>query len=153
MDDARQLVSDAQFAGVLKTVLDNNRDMAADVGARIVTEALKFVVAGAQFPDVPLAPSRVVDEGWHALILHTRLYVDLCQRFGPFVHHSPGYDPTNYDPKILERTCAVIGEAGYSLDSALWGSPTKPLVAVAAQCQHAPECAIQPMPEPRDPRG
>ncbi|WP_349307929.1 MULTISPECIES: hypothetical protein [unclassified Streptomyces] len=126
--------------------------MADDMADRIVGEAIKFVVAAAQFPAVPLAPSRVVDEGWHALILHTRLYANLCSRFGVFVHHTPGYDPTFYDPEILDRAGAMIGEAGYAVDAELWGSPTDRLVSVAAECQHSPECAILPMPTPPDPR-
>ncbi|MCZ4099830.1 glycine-rich domain-containing protein [Streptomyces sp. H39-C1] len=152
MTDVRDILSADQFAGVTKTVRDNNPGMADDMADRIVGEALKFVVAAARYPDVPLAPSRVVDEGWHALILHTRLYASLCERFGVFVHHTPGYDPTFYDPEILDRTGATIGEAGYAVDIDLWRSPTDGLVSVAAECQHSPECAILPMPEPRDPR-
>lgn len=50
---------------------DNNPDMNDATAQRIVTEALKFVAAAAQFPTVKITPSNVVDEGWHALILHT----------------------------------------------------------------------------------
>lgn len=33
----------------------------------------------------------VLDEYWHAFILHTRDYADFCEvHFGCFVHHSPG---------------------------------------------------------------
>ncbi|WP_370419561.1 hypothetical protein AB8O64_14585 [Streptomyces sp. QH1-20] len=134
-----------------KTVMDSNPGMAEATAERIVDEAVKFVVAGARFPDVALAPSRVVDEGWHALIVHTRLYAELCERNGGFVHHSPGYDPTHYDPEILERTRAMIEEAGFSVDAELWHAPNDELVSVAANCQHAPECAIRPMPKPEPP--
>jgi hypothetical protein len=94
--DPRDLLTADTFAGVAKTVLDNNPGMTAGLAERITAEAIKFVVAGAIHPGVPLAPSRVVDEGWHALILHTRPYARLCTDHGPFVHHSPGYDPTLY---------------------------------------------------------
>jgi hypothetical protein len=34
--------------------------------------------------------SKPVDEVWHACLLHSRLYADLCLRtFGYFVHHEP----------------------------------------------------------------
>lgn len=125
-----------------------------DMAGRIVDEGLKFVAAYARFPGVGLAPSRIVDEGWHALIRHTALYADLCKRFGMFVHHYPGYDPTHYDPPVLDRTRAMIGECGYSADPELWGPPTgKALVSVAARCRHAPECTIRPMPTPQPPIG
>ena len=35
-------------------------------------------------------PSRVVDDLWHAFILHTRTYQQFCnQTFGRFLHHTP----------------------------------------------------------------
>lgn len=148
--DTRTLLTDDQVDRVLVTIRDNNPGMSEPVARRIVGEAAKFVAAGAQY-DVPMAPSRVVDEGWHALILHTALYADLCHRHGRFVHHHPGYDPTHYDPEILDRTRAAIERAGYPVDTELWSAPDDDGVPVAAQCQHAPECAIRPMPTPQPP--
>jgi len=144
------LTSD-QFDGVVATVLDNNPGMERELAARIVAEGIKFVAAGAKFPQLALAPSRVVDEGWHALILHTRLYQDLCAAYGAFVHHSPGYDPTFYDPEILDRTMAAIEQAGSAVEGALWAGPADERIPVAAKCQHAPSCAIKPMPKPEWP--
>ncbi len=98
-----------------------------------------------------MAPSRVVDEGWHALILHTRLYKALCARRGNYVEHTPGYDPENYDPAILTRTQAMMREAGFTPDEELWTAPDKPLVAVAAKCQHQKDdgpIIVQPKPKP-----
>lgn len=150
----RDLVTPDQFTSLGRTVLDGNPDMAEETAGRIVEEGLKFVVACAAFPDARLAPSRVVDEGWHALILHTGLYADLGERLGKFVHHHPGWNPTHYDPEILERTRAMIGECGYAPDPELWGHPTENvLVSVAANCQHAPECTIIPMPPDPGPTG
>ena len=35
-------------------------------------------------------PSQVVDDLWHQLILHTRVYEQFCQQaFGRFLHHTP----------------------------------------------------------------
>ncbi|MET8749113.1 hypothetical protein ABZW32_03355 [Streptomyces sp. NPDC004667] len=48
---------------------------------RVVVEGLKFVAAAAAGAR-GIAPSRVVDEGWHALILHTAIYNGLCERLG-----------------------------------------------------------------------
>ncbi len=149
--DPRSLVPPRAFDSVLSTVVDNNPDMTPEMATRITCEGIKFVVAGAEFPAAAMAPSRVVDEGWHALIVHTQLYADLCAQHGGFVHHSPGYDPTFYDPAILDRTEDTIRAAGFEVDTDLWGSPTDELVRVAANCQHAPTCAIRPMPTPQPP--
>jgi len=44
-------------------------------------------------PAQPLAPSPLIDEFWHAHILHTRLYAEHCQyAFGDFVHYTPSED-------------------------------------------------------------
>ncbi|MFE0101126.1 hypothetical protein [Streptomyces sp. NPDC059009] len=148
----RTLIPAAQYVSCRKTVMDANPDMAEEMAGRIVDEALKFVAACAAHPAVGLAPSRIVDEGWHALILHTAMYAELCDDLGMFVHHFPGWDPTHYDPEILNRTRALIGACGYVADAELWGPPTgKTLVSVAANCQHAPECTIRPMPQPEPP--
>lgn len=35
-------------------------------------------------------PSELVDKVWHEFILHTREYMDFCERhFGEYIHHRP----------------------------------------------------------------
>lgn len=140
MNDVRGLLTPDAFRGVVATVVDNNPGMAEPMADRIVTEALKFVDAAAQFPTVKITPSNVVDEGWHALILHTGPYAKMCERLGRFVHHYPERpDPERHDPQALTRTVALIEEAGHKVDSELWTGPTKALVSVAANCSHTPK--------------
>ncbi|OYP20280.1 hypothetical protein CFC35_22770 [Streptomyces sp. FBKL.4005] len=145
------LITDEQFTSCCRTVMDANPDMSEELAGRIVEEGLKFVAACAKNPGLGLAPSRIVDEGWHALILHTAMYADLCERLGGrFVHHTPGYDPTNWDPPIIDRTREAIAGLGWEADPELWGSPSdKTLVSVAAKCQHAPDCTIVITPKPK----
>lgn len=146
----RTLITDRQFTACRQTVLDANPGMSEELAGRILEEALKFVAACSRHKAVGLAPSRVVDEGWHALILHTATYAELCASLGVFVHHFPGFDPTNYDPQILDRTREVIGHLGDEADPELWGPPSDELlVSVAARCQHAPDCTIVITPKPK----
>lgn len=136
---ADALLSKDQFDAVTATALGNNPDMDGETARRIVGEGLKFLATAARFRTVPISPSRVVDEGWHALILHTALYADLCTRLGGFVHHFPEpSDPSRHDDEIMARTVALIEEAGYSPDMELWRSPDKELVPVGANCSHTP---------------
>jgi hypothetical protein len=135
----RALLTDAQFNDVRATVLDNNPGMDPDMAGRLVVEALKFVSAAAQFPTVPITPTREVDEGWHALILHTHLYATLCSRLGRTVHHYPERpEQTRHNPDALTRTVALIEQAGYTVDRDLWVGPEKSLVTVAAPAFHTP---------------
>ncbi|MEC4019403.1 glycine-rich domain-containing protein [Streptomyces sp. H27-D2] len=135
---SRALLTDEDFDAVTATVLDNNPTMATEMAERIVHQALAFVGAAALHPDGRMAPSRVVDEGWHALILHTDTYAALCRRLGGFVHHYPERpDPTRFNAETVERTVALIEEAGYTVDHDLWRAPDNELVSAAAKCQHS----------------
>ncbi|MFJ5027772.1 glycine-rich domain-containing protein [Streptomyces sp. NPDC088560] len=152
----RMLITDDQFTSCRLTVMDANPDMPANLASRIVEEALKFVAACSRNPGGGLVPSRIVDEGWHALILHTAMYADLCDRLGDqagsrFVHHYPGYAPENYDPSVLDRTREKIAELGWAVDTELWVAPSdETLVSVAAKCQHSDDSGpIVTMPKPK----
>ncbi|MFI9154470.1 glycine-rich domain-containing protein [Streptomyces sp. NPDC053367] len=148
----RMLLTDQQFASVRGTVMDANPGMGEELAGRIVDEGIKFVTACAKHPGAGLVPSRIVDEGWHALILHTALYADLCREVGgQFVHHYPGYDPGNYDPTVLDRTREAIEGLGWDVDEELWVAPSdETLVAVAAKCQHSDDSGpIVTLPKPK----
>ncbi|WP_234335944.1 glycine-rich domain-containing protein [Streptomyces sp. NRRL S-1022] len=136
---ARMLVTDAQFESCRRTVMDSSPDVPAELAGRIVEEALKFVAACSAHPGAGLVPSRIVDEGWHALIVHTAMYADLCQRLGGrFVHHTPGYGPENWDTSVIDRTRTAIERLGWTTDPELWVAPAdESLVSVAAKCQHS----------------
>jgi hypothetical protein len=136
--DARDLLTTAAFEGVVATVQGNNPGMDEGTASRIVDEALKFVVAAATSPERGLRPSKIVDEGWHGLILHTEAYAKLCERLGRFVHHRPERRaPGRHDASELDRTQAAIAAAGYQPDMTLWLAPTDGRIAVAAECEHS----------------
>ncbi|WP_329214754.1 hypothetical protein OG352_05080 [Streptomyces sp. NBC_01485] len=136
----RDLIPAEAFAGVVATVLDNNKGMEQALAERITEEALKFVAACAKRPGRGLRPSRIVDEGWHALILHTKVYERLCRAQGRFVHHVPERpDPSRHNSFELEHTKASIQKAGYEVDALLWLAPTDTSIPVAADCEHTPQ--------------
>ncbi|GAA2084572.1 hypothetical protein GCM10009801_45830 [Streptomyces albiaxialis] len=137
--DARELINTEEFAAVTATVSRANPDMKQETAERIVADALAFTAAGAVYPMARLRPSRIVDEGWHALILNTRVYERLCTRLGRFVHHvpEPG-DPSRHDASELARTQAMIRQAGYTTHADLWRPPTDRTILVAANCEHSP---------------
>ncbi|MBM2811506.1 MAG: hypothetical protein HW416_2265 [Chloroflexi bacterium] len=57
-------------------------------------EFRRYLGLRAVFPMPITMVSPDVDEVWHACILHTRLYADLCERaFGQFLHHDPDTEP------------------------------------------------------------
>ncbi|NLU69878.1 hypothetical protein HCC30_21870 [Streptomyces sp. HNM0574] len=133
------MLSPEVFASVAATVRDANSGMSVDVAERIVTEAVAFIAACAAPGGKGLRPSRIVDEGWHALILHTLVYRELCERLGRFVHHVPERpDPTRYDPGAMDRTQNAIRALGYTPDPMLWAGPLDDTIPVSANCTHGP---------------
>jgi hypothetical protein len=94
-----------------------------DRAERIMRQALAFLLACARNPETPLAPSREVDHGWHAFILHTREYADFCSRVaGHFIHHAPedpGADRARAAART-EMTAEVMRRTGLAVDDELW---------------------------------
>jgi len=106
--------------------------MSEDLAMRIMDQALAFLGACAREHAVTLAPSELVDIGWHIFILHTSEYAAFCQRIaGRFLHHVPTED-SDSDANMhgeraratLARTVAAIDAAGFAVDPALWPQAT-----------------------------
>ena len=114
------------FTGVVAAVLDNNPGMPQATAERIVVDGPAFVATAARVPGEPMAPSRIVDEGRHALVLHTAVYARPCERLGAFVHHFPERpDATRLTPGVLDRTVHLMRATGYRPDPELWVLPTE----------------------------
>lgn len=146
VSDPAALLPAEEREAVTATVLDNNPGMTEGTAGRIVDQALAFVATAARNPLVPIAPSRAVDEGWHALVLHTAVYARLCDRLGVFVHHYPERpDAARQGHDVIERTVALIRSGGFVPDPELWRGPDDASVPVAASCGHSPRCGpIEP---------
>jgi hypothetical protein len=73
--------------------------------------------------------SEDVDEVWHACVLFTRLYADLCdQALGYFLHHEPndGMEPSDGsedDPHSDWSAFAEVYTALYGPPGPIWSSP------------------------------
>ncbi|MFG2880138.1 glycine-rich domain-containing protein [Streptomyces sp. NPDC048337] len=136
---ARHLLSDEGFTRVVHLVQRDNDGVEEALAVRIVDEALKFVAAATQARGRHLRPSKAVDLGWHALILHTALYRELCTGRGRFVDHRPeGPESLRRDADTLNLTMEAIREAGYEPDAYLWG-PLADTEVHAGDCMHS-EC-------------
>lgn len=56
----------------------------------------------------PVAPSDIVDEAWHEMLMFTRFYKSFAEFIGGFIHH----DPT--DPEMSANDSSVAVEARVS---------------------------------------
>lgn len=114
-------------------IVADHPEISAETALRIVGQSAAFVAASGQQPGQSLTPSRLVDYGWHAFILHTVDYALFCERVvGRFVHHVPTGDREESAAEALEtrqRTLDAISAAGFSIDLDLW-----PDMAECTQC-------------------
>lgn len=120
---ARLLISDELFDRVVDRIV-RDEDMTRDLAVRVLEQALAFLAACAVDHDEALAPSRLVDIGWHTFLLHTRAYAQFCQAIaGRFLHHEPAEPDTLSRGEVREtrrRTLAAIEAVGYLVDLDLW---------------------------------
>ncbi|GIJ79239.1 hypothetical protein SAMN05443287_11083 [Micromonospora phaseoli] len=140
----RALVSDELFAQMTARIAHDRPELAPDLPARILDQALAFLGTCATATG-PLGPSDLVDIGWHTFILHTREYADFCQRIaGWFIHHQP--EPTSEEPPSgpepigapISRTVAAITAAGFAVDHELWGGRVADCTQCHAGCTDSP---------------
>ncbi|MET9123036.1 hypothetical protein [Streptomyces sp. NPDC004528] len=115
-----------------RRVTADHPEISASTARRIVGQAAAFIAASGQQHTRELAPSKLVDYGWHAFILHTVDYAAFCQKVvGRFVHHVPTDDGQAAADagQMRERTLAAITAAGFTIDPELW-----PDMADCTQC-------------------
>lgn len=81
-------------------------------------------------------PPKLVDEAWHATILFTRQYVELCAALGlrGIIHHEPNDDPEAHGSRTADDTARALQEAGISYDQEFW--------AIAGDSACKTECRV-----------
>jgi hypothetical protein len=116
----RDLISPGLFDRLaLRVADDENTDPAT--AARIVGQALAFLAACAANPETRLAPSELVDAGWHAFILHTADYAEFCDKIaGRFLHHAPTAPGDDAGPEAVGAAIEAMRAAALPVDTALW---------------------------------
>jgi hypothetical protein len=78
------------------------------------------------------SPTKIIDEGWHNMILFTQDYADFCQRFfGRFIHHSP-HKMAN--PDRTGSSPAETREAARNLFGSELSANWSPTFATSVEC-------------------
>ncbi|WP_455360035.1 glycine-rich domain-containing protein [Streptomyces sp. SYSU K21746] len=114
---------DAELFDRLVVFLEHEEGLPRPVAERVMDQALAFLAMTAHRNDVPLSPSKRVDPGWHAFVLHTREYAAWCQQYaGRFIHHNPFKGRRLRDGVAITRTVQAIEDAGFVVDHELWGT-------------------------------
>lgn len=117
----RSLVPHTEFE-MLAAFCADEYGLELSVANRVVDQALALVyVMGTTGKGAIMAPSRLVDPGWHTLILHTDWYAQWCDKqFGYFLHHQPNSKARTHG--LMTDVVAKIRSAGFAVDDRLWGT-------------------------------
>ncbi|MFD3548297.1 glycine-rich domain-containing protein [Streptomyces sp. NPDC058655] len=118
-----------------KYIARHHSDIDLPFAERIVVAAAQFQDACAQNPGVPLAPSKVVDIGWHAWLMHTRDNLRLSARIGGAVHHVPTEAAASREgdaKAVRQRTLDALTRAGHTVDPEMW--PSNAMTGDCSQC-------------------
>ncbi|MBT2523883.1 hypothetical protein J7E91_00165 [Streptomyces sp. ISL-99] len=134
--DPANLVPAETMQRLTARIVKDHPDVDGALARRIVAQAAAFLAASGQHPGADLAPSKLVDIGWHTFILHTVDYALFCQQVaGRFIHHVPTDDGNQISgghKAARERTLAAITSAGFSIDTELWPEAAK--MGECSQC-------------------
>ncbi|KUF15542.1 glycine-rich domain-containing protein [Streptomyces silvensis] len=121
--DARTLLGTDLRATLTANMRAKFPDMTEDRAQRGIGQMLAFLAAGAR-SDTPLSPSPLVDDFWHAFLLHTKAYQEFCAgTLGKFVHHQPGFldkEEHGGGKALRARTVDAIAAAGFVVDMEFW---------------------------------
>jgi hypothetical protein len=120
----RTLITPELFGKLTRRVM-TDEDTDRPTAEAITEQALAFLATCARHPEGSgLSPSRAVDAGWHAFILHTREYATFCHSTaGRFIHHHPtGPDDPPTTPDAITATMTAMQHAGYTVDPVLWAT-------------------------------
>ncbi|MBC6458046.1 hypothetical protein HKK72_09055 [Actinomadura sp. HBU206391] len=126
--DPRDLIPAALFRKLVRRIVADE-EIGQAMAERIMGQALAFLKACADNPGAGLAPSPVVEIGWHAFVLHTREYAAFCERVaGRFIHHEPTDDhkcggigdAPPPERGHLPATLAAMRVSGVPVDEPLW---------------------------------
>ncbi|MGI5369713.1 glycine-rich domain-containing protein [Streptomyces iakyrus] len=121
--DPRRLLGAEMRETLASNMLDKFPQLTPEKADRGVGQMLAFLAACA-YADRPLSPSPLVDDFWHAFLLHTQAYREFCEtKFGRFLDHQPGFlDRAEHGggKALRARTVDAITLAGYEIDLEFW---------------------------------
>ena len=117
-DTGRSLLSPEVFDRLVAAPMRDKKWERA-LAERVIAQTAAFVKACAESSDLVLAPSRLLDAGWHVFILDTAAYVEFCAVVaGRFVHHRPQEELV--DATVTADARAAIERVGFAVDVELW---------------------------------
>ncbi|MFC9296947.1 hypothetical protein ACFTWH_08440 [Streptomyces sp. NPDC057011] len=114
LDDG-MTVWDREIALLLRDEVDTR-----ETAERILGNAVMYMIASMENPDVHIGVGKIVDKGVHQVILDTPVYFAFCDLYngGKYKHHAP-FIKRRTDGLVI-RTADFLTSCGFSPDQELW---------------------------------
>lgn len=100
------------------------KNIERSLAERILDQALGFLKLISLSPGCTFCPSKMVDIGWHAFLMHTRDYIAFCREInGQYIHH----EPTPVEIVVVRtggvtETVRAMKAKGIVVDEELWAN-------------------------------
>lgn len=144
------------YLGAAKTGRGPLAEMSAEKIQELALRYRRFLNLKAMHPELPIAPTEIIDEMWHLHMLHPRAYYNDCMKlFGFILDHHPGYGSDEESRPALDRTFARtcrLWEERYNEPYAIPGEPLQGVIICADEEEpvHTPKPKPQPKPQIED---
>lgn len=136
--EPRQLIDTAVFNRLVSRIVEDD-GLEVAMATRILEQALVFLKACADNPELLLSPSKAVDVGWHTFVLHTFDYAKFCEGVaGRFIHHNPVRTDDIGTGAALKRTMSALRRTGLRVDEELWRVDSADCNQCHAGCYDSP---------------
>lgn len=114
LDDGMS-VWDREVALLLRDEVDTR-----ETAERILANAVMYMIASMENPDVHIGVGKIVDKGVHQVILDTPVYFAFCDLYngGRYKHHAP-FIQRRSDGLVI-RTADFLRSCGFAPDEELW---------------------------------
>ncbi|MFJ4126511.1 glycine-rich domain-containing protein [[Kitasatospora] papulosa] len=116
-------IGDTQWAKLVGLLM---RDHPFDsvMAERVLGQAVAYLITAMENKNrgLGMGPGKIVDIGVHMVMLDTKAYFALCDRFngGTYLHHVPKIDMK--DDGSVARTAEILAAAGWDVDQPLWAA-------------------------------
>ncbi|WP_030732157.1 hypothetical protein [Streptomyces sp. NRRL S-237] len=114
LDDGMS-IWDREIALLLRDGVDTR-----ETAERILSNAVMYMLASMENPDVHIGVGKIVDKGVRQVILDTPVYFAFCDLYngGKYKHHAP-FIKRRSDGLVI-RTADFLRSCGFSPDEELW---------------------------------
>ena len=105
LEEAKKLIDELDLTHIMERVMKEKRWTRRMV--EVTTHYYKnFLYLSKKYKEYRFSPSTQIDEIWHAHILYTKDYHEMCEKvFGFYLHHQPTINESDHaeDVKGLEK--------------------------------------------------